>query len=55
MDLKNAIISATVTDGVSKKNGKPYTAVVVLLKANDAVITKRFFIQDYEKPLLSIA
>jgi len=55
MDLKDAIVSATVSDGVSKKTNQPYTCAVVLIKANNGtLITKRFFIQDYEKPLLGL-
>jgi len=55
MDLKDAIISVTVSDGISKKTNQPYTSAVVLIKANNGtLITKRFFIQDYEKPLLGL-
>ena len=55
-NLKDAIISIEISEGVSKKNGKPYTAGVILFKANNgALITKRIFFQDYEKPLLDIA
>jgi len=55
MDLKDAIVSVTVSDGISKKTNQPYTCAIVLIKAtNGTLITKRFFIQDYEKPLLGL-
>jgi len=56
MELKDAIVSATVVNGVSKKEQKPYTAIDILFKAADGtLIRKRAFVQDFEKPLLKIA
>ena len=55
MDLKSKIISCEIGTGVSKKTGKPYTCADVVFKGeNGTVISKRIFIQDYEKPLLGI-
>ena len=55
MDLKEAILSATVGNGTSKKNDKPYTFVDIIFKAeNGTMIRKRVFLQDYEKPLLNV-
>ena len=56
MDLKNAIISANVVNGTSKKDSKPYTAVDVVFKGeNGTVISKRVFLQEFEKQLLNVA
>jgi len=56
MDLKNAIISANVVNGTSKKDSKPYTAVDVVFKGeNGTVISKRVFLQAFEKQLLDVA
>ena len=55
MDLKEKIISAVVGSGVSTKTNKPYTYADVVIKADGgAVINKRVFFQDFEKPLLGI-
>ena len=55
MDLKDAIVSAVVGTGTSKKTEKPYTYVDVILKASDnTVIRKRVFLLDFEKQLLQI-
>jgi len=56
MDLKNAIISANTVNGISKKESKPYTAIDVVFKGeNGTVISKRVFLQDFEKQLLGVA
>jgi len=56
MDLKNAIISITIVNGVSKEKNKPYTAADIVFKGeNGTVISKRVFFQEFEKKLLDIA
>jgi len=55
MDLKEMILSATVSTGIGKKTEKPYTCVDVVFKGeNGTVISKRVFLQDFEKKLLGI-
>jgi len=56
MNLKDAIISANVSSGVGKKSEKPYTCIDVVFKGeNGTVISKRVFLQEFEKQLLNIA
>ena len=56
MNLKDAIISANIVNGVGKKSEKPYTAVDVVFKGeNGTVISKRVFLQEFEKQLLNVA
>ena len=55
MDLKDLIISANVVNGTSKKDNKPYTAVDIVFKGeNGTVISKRVFLQTFEKQLLNV-
>lgn len=56
MNLKDAIISANVSSGIGKKTEKPYTCVDVVFKGEGGtVISKRVFLQDFEKQLLKVA
>ena len=56
MNLKDAIISANVSSGIGKKSEKPYTCIDVVFKGADGtVISKRVFLQDFEKQLLNVA
>ena len=56
MDLKNAILSANVVTGTGKKSEKPYTGIDIVFKADKGtVISKRVFLQDFEKQLLNVA
>jgi len=56
MDLIDAIISANIVNGTSKKDNKPYTAVDIVFKGeNGTIISKRVFLQAFEKQLLGVA
>ena len=55
MDLKDAIISATVSNGISKKTEKPYTRIDVVFKGeNGTIISKPVFLFEHEKKLLNV-